>query len=67
MGSFDHPEDIPLNFQLGMDARLPQIDQLAELRDCGPTEADDAEGAAAIRTSNRQHPDHETSSWSTER
>lgn len=67
IGSFDHPEDIPLKFQLGMEARLPQIDQLAELRGCGTTEADDAEGAAAIRTSNRQHPDHETSSWPTER
>jgi hypothetical protein len=67
IGSFDRPENIPLEFQLGMEARLPQIDQLAELRDYGKTEEDDAEAAAAIRASNRQHPDHETSKWPTDR
>ncbi len=67
IGSFDHPKNIPLEFQLAMEARLPQIDQLAELRDYGKTEEDDAEGAAAIRASNRQHPDHETSKWPTDR
>ena len=28
IGSFDHPDNIPLEFQLGMESRLPQIDQL---------------------------------------
>ena len=64
IGSFDHPENIPLKFQLGMEARLPQMDQLAKLHDKGTTEEDDADGAIAIKSSNRQHPDHETSSWS---
>ncbi len=59
-GSFDHPEEIPLKSQFGVEARLPQIDQLAELSDNSTTEEDDSEGAAAIRSSNRQHPDHET-------
>ena len=59
-GSFDHPEEIPLKSQFGAEARLPQIDQLAELSDNSTTEEDDSEGAAAIRSSNRQHPDHET-------
>ena len=59
-GSFDHPEKIPLKSQFGMEGRLPQIDQLAELSDNSTTEEDDSEGAAAIRSSNRQHPDHET-------
>ena len=63
IGSFDHPETIPLDFQIGMEARLPQISQLAHLREEGTTEEDDAEGAAAIKTSNHQHPDHETSDW----
>ena len=61
IGSFDHPEAIPLDFQIGMEARLPQVGQLAKLRAEGTTEEDDAEGTAVIRTSNRQHPDHETS------
>jgi len=59
-GSFDNPEEIPLKSQFGMEARLPQIDQLAELTDNSTTEEDDSEGAAAIRSSSRQHPDHET-------
>ena len=54
---------IPLDFQIGMEARLPQISQLAHLREEGTTEEDDAESAAAIKTSNHQHPDHETSDW----
>ncbi len=66
LGSFDHPETIPLDFQIGMEARLPQIDQLEKLRDEGSTEKIDAEGAAAIRTTNRQHPDHETTDWPVE-
>ena len=63
IGSFDNPENIALKFQLGIEARLPQIDQLAELPNHGTTEEDDTEGATAIKTSNRQHPDHETSKW----
>jgi hypothetical protein len=63
IGSFDHPETIPLNFQLGMEARLPQVDQLAHLKDYGSTEENDPEGAPAIRASNHQHPDHDTAEW----
>lgn len=63
IGSFDHPETIPLAYQLGMEARLPQIDQLADLKHFGTTEDLDADGAAAIRASNRQHPDHDTAEW----
>ena len=59
-GSFDHPEEIPLKSQFGREARLPQIDQLAQLSNNSTTEEDDSAGAAAIRSSNRQHPDHET-------
>ena len=60
IGSFDHPDSIPLHCQLGMEARLPQIDQLAGLTDHGTTEENEADGAAAIKASNHQHPDHET-------
>jgi hypothetical protein len=63
IGSFDQPETIPLAYQLGMEARLPQIDQLADLKHFGKTEDVDADGAAAIRASNRQHPDHDTVEW----
>jgi hypothetical protein len=63
MGAFDHPARIPLEFQLGMEGRLPQIDQLAHVKDDGTTEEADAEGTPGIKTSNRQHPDHETTVW----
>ena len=62
IGAFDDPAAIPLNFQLGMEARLPQVDQLADLRDYGTTEEAIPE-AGAIKASNRQHPDHDTEVW----
>lgn len=63
IGAFDDPAAIPLNFQLGMEARLPQIDQLAHLKDYGSTEKEDPEGTPGIKLSNRQHPDYETKNW----
>ncbi len=63
IGSFDQPAAIPLEFQLGMENRLPQVDQLADLKDYGTTEDADPEGTPTIKASNRQHPDHETTEW----
>ncbi len=63
IGSFDHPEIIHLNFQLGMEGRLPQIDQLTGLKAFGTTEEADPEGTPGIKASNRQHPDQETTRW----
>jgi len=63
IGAFDDPAAIPLNFQLGMEARLPQVDQLPTLKDYGTTESNDPEAVGAIRSSNRQHPDHDTDVW----
>ena len=63
IGAFDHPEDIPLQRQYGAEARLPQIDQLAKLAGHSTTDEDDADYAAAIKASNHQHPDYETTDW----
>jgi hypothetical protein len=63
IGAFDHPESIPLVFQCGMEGRLPQMDQLADLKDYGATEDEEPEEAAAIRATSRQHPDHPTERW----
>lgn len=63
IGAFDRPETIPLGYQLGMEGRLPQMDQLAGLKDYGATEDGDQERQASVRAiklSNRQHPDHDT-------
>lgn len=66
IGSFDNPAAIPLAFQLGMEGRLPQVDQLASLKDYGTTEDADPDGTAAIRKTTRQHPDHDTAVWPVE-
>lgn len=63
IGAFDAPASIPLNFQLGMEGRLPQLDQLATLEHYGSTEDAMADEAERIRDSNRQHPDHDTADW----
>ncbi len=63
IGAFDDPQTIPLAYQLGMEGRMPQVDQLADLKDYGTTEEEDPEEAAAIKAENRQHPDHDTDEW----
>ena len=62
-GSFDKPESIPLDTQVGMEGRLPQIEILADLPDFGTTEDDMADEVAGISASNNQHPDHDTDDW----
>lgn len=64
IGAFDDPTSIPLNFQLGMEGRLPQTGQLSDLESFGSTEQDMPEEAALIRATNNQHPDHDTQDWS---
>ncbi|MFN7177979.1 GFA family protein [Hyphomonas sp.] len=63
IGAFDDPASIPLNYQLGMEGRLPQLDQLPGLAHFGSTEQAMPEEAELIRTSNNQHPDHDTDDW----
>lgn len=63
IGSFDEPKKIPLIFQLGMEGRLPQVDQLSDLPDYGSTEAAEPELAAAVKATARQHPDYDTPTW----
>lgn len=63
IGAFDDPASIPLNFQLGMEGCLPQMDQFEVLDDFGSTEDDMPEEAARIRASNNQHPDQDTEDW----
>jgi hypothetical protein len=63
IGAFDEAASIPLNFQLGMEGRLPQIDQLPGLQSFGATEDEMPEEATQIRRTNNQHPDHDTDDW----
>ena len=63
IGAFDRPAEIPLAFELGIEGKLPQVAQLQSLESFGTTEEEDPEGAARIRSTSRQHPDHDTDHW----
>ena len=64
IGSLDHPERLKPKSQDGIEGRMPWFSELPAVPDQGETEAgDSAAWAAAIRASNRQHPDHDTAVW----
>ena len=63
IGAFDEPRGIALAFELGIEGRLPQVAQLAELPNFGTSEEDDPEGTKTARRTSTQHPDHDTAEW----
>jgi hypothetical protein len=64
IGSLDNPAAVPPLTQVGAESRMPWFDRLPSLKDNGETEAfDPPDILAAIRASNRQHPDHDTAVW----
>jgi hypothetical protein len=64
IGSLDHPERLKPRSQDGIEGRMPWFSELRAVPDLGETEAgDSAEWAAAIKASNRQHPDYDTDQW----
>ena len=64
IGSFDEPHRIALRWQMGMQGKHPSLSHLNDIESLGTTEiADGDEATAAIRSSNRQHPDHDTAQW----
>jgi len=63
IGSFDAPHRIAIRYQMGMEGKHPSLADIDAIEDCGTTESEDAEAAAAIAGCNRQHPDHDTAVW----
>jgi hypothetical protein len=64
IGSFDHPRQLKPQTQDGIEGRMPWFSELSDVPDLGETEAgDSAAWAAAIKASNRQHPDYDTETW----
>jgi hypothetical protein len=63
IGAFDQPAAIALEFELGIEGKLPQVGQLQDLPNFGSSEEDDPEGTKRARETSRQHPDHDTSEW----
>lgn len=63
IGSLDHPEAFPPKDQHGTESRLNWANGLGALPDVAPTEERHPETAAFIKSTNHQHPDHDTSVW----
>lgn len=62
-GSLDNPALFPPLVQFGKEARMPWFGDICTLRTDGTTEETMAGYVSAIKTSHRQHPDHDTVSW----
>jgi hypothetical protein len=70
IGSMDHPELFPPKRQEGIESRIAFVPHLHDVPDGGTTEGEegaDNKWADAIRSSNHQHPDHDTDVWPVER
>lgn len=64
IGSLDRPSDVKPQWQVGDEAAMPWFAELPGLHSHGETESfDPPDVLAAIRASNRQHPDHDTQTW----
>jgi hypothetical protein len=63
IGSLDEPAKVPPAQQFGIESRMPWFSALAALPGDKTTEEDDPGLAAAIATTNHQHPDHDTEVW----
>jgi hypothetical protein len=59
IGSFDALQDITLRTQDSIESRMPWFSRIADV----PEAIDGPDRSAAIRASNRQHPDHDTAEW----
>lgn len=63
IGSLDHPELFPPVDQLGIEARYDFVNDLGNLPDHPTTEQEEPETATFIKSTNHQHPDHDTKIW----
>jgi hypothetical protein len=63
IGSADHPELFAPVTQDGIEGRLPYFATLHAITKQTTTELDSEAWASAIKASNNQHPDHDTSVW----
>lgn len=64
IGSLDDPASFPVLTEMGMESRIAWLPDWPGIESEGPTETSSPPGsAAAIRSSNRQHPDHDTADW----
>ena len=63
IGSLDDPAAFPPVDQHGVESRLSWANGLGQLPDRESTEAEAPDTAAFIKSTNHQHPDHDTANW----
>lgn len=63
IGSLDNPEAFPPKDQHGTNSRLSWVNELGLLPDVATIEERAPDKAAAIASTNNQHPDHDTATW----
>lgn len=63
LGSLDAPERVKPMEQCGVEGRMPWFAELAGLEGSVTEETDPGDWLAAIRSTNHQHPDHDTHQW----
>lgn len=64
LGSLDDPAAFKPVTHDGIEERMPWFFELPGVPDHGETkQPSQADWVAAIKASNRQHPDHDTESW----
>ncbi len=63
IGSLDHPELFPPGANTGQEGQVPWFMTLTTIHNGGATETGQEAWADAIKSSNYQHPDHDTAVW----
>jgi hypothetical protein len=63
IGSLDNPAAFPPGGHTSVEGRMPWFATLTTIADGPTTDAENADWAAAIRASSRQHPDRDTETW----
>ena len=63
IGSLDRPELFPPHANTGNEGRVPWFDTLTSIEHGGETETGQEDWASAIKSTNHQHPDHDTDVW----
>jgi hypothetical protein len=63
IGSLDVPEAFPPVDQHGAESRLSWANALGHLPDRPPTEEENEQASTFIKSTNHQHPDHDTERW----
>ncbi|MBS1166412.1 MAG: glutathione-dependent formaldehyde-activating [Proteobacteria bacterium] len=63
IGTLDDPDAFPPHENNSTESMVAWFDTITEIENTGPTESNGAAWAAAIKASNNQHPDHDTTTW----